>query len=322
MRAGAQALSVLSVPLNDHVLRALAEQPRPLVELRRAVGSPPQTTMRGHLRTLTELGVIERHRQSDFPGSVDYELAAPGRELLAVREVLGNWLLAAPDGPVSLGSPAAKSTVKALVDGWSATIVRALAARPLSLTELNRLIAGHNYPSLERRLGAMRLGGLLEPCQGEGRRTPYAVGQWLRRAVAPLAAAARWERRHEPEGAAGMSRIDIEALFLLAVPLARLTPERTGACRLVAEVRDSKGGHDLAGALVGIRDGEVVSCVSRLQGDAGASASGSISTWLRALLGEESDRLELGGDVSLASDLVEATHGRLFPAARADSLTP
>jgi len=282
------------------------------VDLRRVVGSPPQTTMRGHLRSLTEIGVIERHRQNDFPGSVDYELTGSGRDLMNVRQVLGGWLLRAPDGPVSLGSSAAKSTVKALVDGWSSTIVRALAARPLSLTELNRLIAGHNYPSLERRLGAMRIAGLLEPCPGEGRRTPYSVGPWLRQAVAPLAAAARWERRHLATTAPPVSRIDIEAFFLLAAPLVRLGPDHSGTCRLAAELRSSKDDNALAGALVELRAGEVVSCVARLQGDADAWASGSTTTWLRALLGEESDRLELGGDTALAAALVEGLHGSLF----------
>lgn len=293
-------------------MRALEGRAIPLVDLRRAVGSPPQTTMRGHLRTLAALGIVDRHRQNEFPGSVDYELTQAGQDLLAVREVLGAWLLEAPEGPVSLGSAAAKSTVKALVDGWSATIVRALAARPLSLTDLNRLISAHNYPSLERRIGAMRLAGLVEPGPSGGRRRPYLVSDWMRRSVAPLAAAARWERRHLPDRSAPLGRIDIEAIFLLVAPLLRLPTELSGSCRLVAEVRNADGGHDLAGAIVEVRAGEVVSCISRLRGEVGAWASGSVSTWLRALLGEEADRLELGADHELAMAIVESLHGTLF----------
>lgn len=312
VRAGAHALSILSVALNDHLLKALEDGPVPLVELRRAVGSPPQTTMRGHLRTLIEVGVLERHRQSNFPGSVDYELTEAGRELTEVAEVLQMWLTHAPQGPIALGSAAAKSNVKALLDGWSSTIIRAVAARPLSLTDLNRLISTHNYPSLERRLGAMRSAGLLDPCPGEGRRTPYAASAWLRQSVAPLVAAARWERRHIADRAIPMSRIDIESFFLLGLPLLRLSPEFSGTARFVVEVRHSKGGHDLAGALIDVRDGEIVSCASRLRGEVDAWASGSISTWLRALRGEEADRLELGGESALAAALVEALHGTLF----------
>lgn len=312
MRAGAHALSVLSVALNDHVLRALADGPIPLVDLRRAVGSPPQTTMRSHLKALTEMGVLERHRHEGFPGPVDYELTAAGRDLVQLGEVLQMWLTNAPEGPVSLGSPAAKSNVKALLDGWSSTIVRAVAARPLSLTDLNRLISTHNYPSLERRLGAMRLAGLLDPVPGEGRRTPYGASIWLRQAVAPLVAAARWERRHLSGRVTPVSRIDLESFFLLGVPLLRLSPEFSGSARFVVEVRASNGNHDLAGALIDVREGEIVACASRLEGDVDAWASGSVSTWLRALVGEEADRLELGGDGALAIALLEALHGALF----------
>ena len=55
-RAGTQALRLLSTPINVFVLQALAEGPHSLVDLRREAGSPPQTTMRGHLRTLAEQG--------------------------------------------------------------------------------------------------------------------------------------------------------------------------------------------------------------------------------------------------------------------------
>lgn len=312
MRAGAHALSLLSVPLNVHVLEALAEEPRSLVDLRRAVGSPPQTTMRGHLKSLTEFGILERRRRDDFPGSAHYELARPGRELLAVADVLQSWLADSPEGPLSLGSVAARSTVKALVEGWSSTIVRPLAARPLSLTELNRLISGVSYPSLERRLGAMRLAGLIEIRPGRTRGTPYAATVWLRRAIAPLAAAARWERLHVASSTSPVGRIDIEAAFLLVVPMLGLPVELTGSCRLVVDITNGGGEPDLAGVLVGVRDGNIVSCVSRLRGDAEAWASGTLPSWLRAVIEDDAAQLEVGGDCQLATALLDGLHGVLF----------
>jgi DNA-binding HxlR family transcriptional regulator len=311
VRAGAHALSLLAIPLNVQVLHALAEEPMPLVDLRRAVGSPPQTTMRGHLRALTDIGVLERRRQNDFPGTVDYELSGPGRELLGVAGVLDSWLADSPEGAISLGNGAAKGAIKALVEGWSSTIVRALAARPLSLTELNRLISGLNYPSLERRLGALRLAGQIEACPGEGRSTPYAVTDWLRRAIAPLAVAARWERRHIPT-ASPIARIDVEATFLLAVPVLGLPTEMSGSCRLAVELRNGRGDPHLAGVLVEVREGNIVSCVARLQGEADAWVWGSISTWLQAVIEADTDRFEIGGDCDLAAALFEALHGTLF----------
>lgn len=313
MRAGAQALTLLSIPTNTDVLRALADRPRSLIELRRAAGSPPVTTLRSHLRTLSERGALVSRRQREFPGSVDFEMTQAGRELWAVAEVVSSWLGAAPDGPLQLGSVAAKSAIKALLAGWSTSIVRALAARPLSLTELNTIIAGTSYPSLERRLGAMRLAGQIEKLSGSGRGTPYAITEWLRRAVAPIIMAARWERRNAASVTPPISCLDAEAIFLLALPLLRLPPSLSGVCRLTVEVKAVDGGR-LAGASVAVRDGRAVSQTTRLQGDVDAWASGSSRAWLGAVIEQDAGRLEIGGDGGLCRALLESLHEALFTA--------
>jgi DNA-binding HxlR family transcriptional regulator len=302
---------LLSVPLNVHVLKALEEEPMSLIDLRRSIGSPPPTTMRGHLRTLTELGILERRLENDFPGSVALELGKCGRDLLAVVDILEAWLAESPEGPIELGSVAAKNSIKALVEGWTSAIVRALAAKPLSLTELSRLINGISYPSLERRLGTMRLAGQIERCTGAGRGTPYAVTDWLRHAVGPLAAAQRWERANPAVEASPLARIDIEALFLLAVPLVNLPAEHSGLCRLAIDLPTGEG-HRLAGAMAEVQEGRMVGCVSNLQGNASAWALGSASAWLGALIEEDLDQLELGGDCQLAGAILEQLHSALF----------
>lgn len=317
-RAGTQVLRLLSTPLNVHVLQALAEGPRSLIDLRREVGSPPQTTMRGHLRTLAETGVVVRRRQSDFPGSLDFELTLVGQELWMVAQVLEGWLRTAPEGPLPLGSSAAKSAIKALVEGWGTSMVRALAARPLSLTELDGLINDLSYPSLERRLGAMRLAGQIVPTPSQGRGTPYAVTDWLRRAIGPLGAAARWERAHAAERTAPIRRLDAKAAFLLAVPLLNLSREVSGACRLVVEV-DSTNGERQAGVLVEVREGRIASCVADVRGHADAWASGSVAAWLQAVIEDSAPaRLKLGGDCQLARALLDGLHGALFGVGRRD----
>ncbi len=312
-RAGSCALSLLSAPLCVHVLQALEQQPSSLIDLRRAVGSPPETTMRGQLRALTEIGVLERHRQHGFPGSVAYKLARSGRELLEVGQVLQTWLAGSPDGPLGLGSIAAKSAIKALVEGWSSAIVRALAAKPLSLTELNRLISGITYPSLERRLGAMRLAGQIGACPSAvGRGTPYAATEWLRHSIAPMAAATSWEGRHVASVVAPTSRLDVEAGLLLAVPLITLESDQSGLCRLAVELRDGDGEHRLAGVTVGVREGQLTSCTCRLEGEASAWAVGSIPAWLSAVTVQDANALEVGGDCHLAMALLDGLHEALF----------
>jgi DNA-binding HxlR family transcriptional regulator len=311
VRAGAYALSTLAVPLNYQVLNALADGPKPLIDLRRAAGSPPQTTMRGHLRALADAGILERHRQEEFPGTVDLELAKPGRELLAVAEILRAWLREAPDGPVKLGDAAGKNTVKALVDGWSSGIVRILSAKPHALTELSRMIHGLSYPSLERRLGAMRLAGLAEPCPTSGRGTPHRVTDWQRRAIGPLAAAARWERTHLADRTTPIRRLDIEAAFLLALPLVQLPADRAGECRLAVEMRNGSGELRLSGAMARVQAG-AVSCAARLGGNASAWISGSAFSWIHAVIEDDRKGLETGGDCDLALSLLDGLRAELL----------
>jgi DNA-binding HxlR family transcriptional regulator len=305
-RAGATALTLLSAPLNIAILRTLEEGPEPVIDLRKKVGSPPQSTMRIYLRTLNGIGAVERSQEARFQGSVRYAITPAGQALVGVAQSVQVWLRSFPDGPIELGSPAAKSAIKALVEGWSSNIVRVLAARPVSLTELNRLIPKLSYPSLERRLTAMRLVGLVEARKG-ARVTPYAATEWLRHAVVPLISASEWEREHAPELTPPLGRLDVEATFLLAIPLMALSSDVNGEVRLAVEVR--RGASPVfAGVLVRVKEGEVTSCVPGLDGEANAWVSGAPRSWLRRITKGEKDHLEVGGDSPAARAVLEGLH--------------
>ena len=302
-RAGAEAMTLLAAPLNVQILEALRTRPFPLGELRHAIGSPPQSTMRLYLRALSGSGVVERRARREFPTSVDYAIAPPGEGLLQVGEVLGRWLGQSPDGPLELGSVAARNVIRPLIEGWSTNIVRVLAGRSLSLTELDRLIPRVSYPSLERRLAALRTVGLVEGHRTEGGATPYTATNWLRRAVAPLIAAMAWERQFFPESSPAIGRLDIEAAFLLAISLMDLPKGVTGRCRLAVEVQ--RGASPVfAGVLVCVKDGKVASCSPRLKGEVEGWVAGSPRAWLRRLDGTGDQELELGGQSALAEALV------------------
>ena len=314
VRAGTKALALLARPINVHVLQALAESPKSLTELRRETGSPPEATIRGYVRTLAETGVLKRRRPDDFAPSLDLELTAPGRDLLTVAEALRGWLSVAPEGPLQPGSPPAKSAVKALVEGWDTCMMRALAAHPVSLAELDGLIPGLNYPTLKRRLAAMRLVGQVQKMPGRGGSTPYIATEWLRRAVAPLSAAVRWEYRHLGEHAAPIAHRDAEAAFLLAAPLLRLPADLTGSCRIAVALRNGSG-HALAGVMLRAEEGSITECIPRLEGHPEAWATGPAEAWLAAMIDCDTRSLELGGDSRLATELIGALHGALFGAA-------
>lgn len=303
-------MDLLAKPLNGLILRQLSDGPKPLVHLRRECGSPAQTTLRAHLRELEATGTVARRKRNDFPGTVEFELERAGTELLFVVGAVERWLERAPDGPLAFGSGEAKAAIKALADGWSSTMLRALAARPLSLTELDRIIAGLSYPSLERRLAAMRLAGHVKSCPSEGKGTPYAVTAWLRQGIAPLAAAARWERRNLPDGSP-IGRVDTEAAFLLTLPLLQLPPDLSGSCRMGVEM-GNRVERRLIGAMAYVDGGRVASCSVRLQSSADAWATGSINAWLRAVIAADTDTLQLGGDQRLARALVGGLHRVLF----------
>jgi hypothetical protein len=121
----------------------------------------------------------------------------------------------------------------------------------------------------------------------------------LRQAVVPLTSASAWERKFAPETSVPVGRLDVEAALLLSAPLIELEPGSSGRCRLSVEIR---GGSSpaLAGAIVGVEEGRVTSCTSRLDGEARASASGSVLAWMRQMNGGPSGQLEMAGDLSLA----------------------
>lgn len=311
MRSGAQALSLLAAPLNFLILQALAEEPKAQVTLRRETGLPAQTTIRAQLKKLSDAGAIVKGQRDAFPGTHAYELTEAGEDLLFVATALERWLEKAPEGPLSLGGNGAKAAIGALAEGWSTTLLRALAAKPLTLTELNEIIGTLNYPALQRRLGAMRLAGQLEAHRGNGRGSPNRITDWLREGIAPIAAATRWERRHLPDDTAAIATIDTEATFLLAVPLLRLPAGLSGSCRLAAEL-PSGSKWSLAGVMVEIENGKVVSCVTRLEGVPVAWVLGSPAAWLDAVIEADRSHLELGGDGQLGRTILDGLHGALF----------
>jgi DNA-binding HxlR family transcriptional regulator len=322
LRAGATALSLFSVPLNGLILRALAGGPMRLADLRREVGGPAQTTLRGNLANLIEIGALAKRGRDDKPSVLENELTPLGQELVLVGSALEAWLARAPEGPIAFESAAGKAAIKALVGGWTSTIVRALAARPLTLTELDRLIDSLTYPALERRLGALRLAHQIELCpNGDGKRRPYTVTSWLREAVGPLVIAARCERRHASEDTAPIARIDVEAAFLLAAPLLRLTNGAAGFCQLMVQAGGNGAGIAPApGAQIEVANRRAISCVARVEAQPSSWVSGSAVAWLDAVIEREAELLDFGGDVDLGREIVYGLHDGLFRVSATDSM--
>lgn len=312
VRAGGTVLSLLAGPLCAPILRAHLDGPLRLPDLREHLGGAAQTTLRGQVGNLRDLGALERHVRSGMPYTVENELTDTGHGILVVADAVEAWLARAPQGPLAFGSEPAKGAIRSLVAGWGSTILRALAARPLSLTELDGVVPDVSYPALERRLSAMRAARQVEAVSiSESQAKPYTVTDWTRRAVGPLVAAGRCECEHLTNGSDPLTRIDVEAAFLLAVPLVELPAGIGGSC-LLAVGGGEEAGESLTGVDVVVEHGQVVSCVSKLELEPEGWAKGTVEDWVGVILEGRVEALDLGGnDAELARALVEGMHSSL-----------
>ncbi len=321
VRAGGVVLSLIAGPLTVPILRAHRDQPLRLPELGERIGGAAQATLRGQIGNLRGIGALERRVRSGMPYTVENELTKVGRGILDVADYVESWLSRAPQGAIALGSEPAKGALRALVDGWGSTMLYALAARPLSLTELSNLIGDLSYPALERRLSAMRATSLvgLWP-KGARDAKPYAVTEWTRRAMGPLLAAGRCESLYLAKKGQPLTRTDIEVALVLAIPLAEVDTSHSGSCVLAvdtgARTEDPAEGQ-IADVRVEVAKGIVVSCVSQLEPDPGTWALGAVDSWAEAIVEGRADQIHVGGEnPGLANALVVGLHTALFGAAR------
>ncbi|HYJ22337.1 MAG TPA: hypothetical protein VEW07_09980 [Solirubrobacterales bacterium] len=316
VRAGSRVLGVFENPLNTRVLRAHVDGPQRLAELQEKVGWSAQTTVRAAAAGLCELGALSKQAVGDSNHALATELTAAGREMLFVADEVEFWLTLCPDGPIAPTGEEAKGAVKALAGGWSSTLMRALANRPFTLTELAELIPDISYPALERRVTWMRASGQIEPVEKKGRGTPYVVTDWLRHAIAPLCAAGRWERRHLGDEGPPVTAVEVEASFLLALPLAPLPEYARGACMLAVQtdpvepVAEQVG---LAGVGVEVFKGKVVSSAAEIGAEPSTWAVGTPDSWFDVVIDGRVEDLRIGGNnPQLALDLVSGMHFALF----------
>lgn len=255
------------------------------------------------------MGAVEKHDLGGMPRKVEIRLTAMGEELTRVAGELEHWLARAPQAPIEFGTAPAPGAIKALAGGWGSTILRVLAERPLSLTELDIAIPDQSYPVLERRLATMRATGQVVALPAEGRNRPYAVTDWVRQAVAPLVWAGRCERRYMVDAASPVTHVEVEAAFLLAMPQIRLPPTAEGYCVLGVgtasrDEEDQRSG--LAGVAVWIERGRLASCTAELTPNPPTWAVGTVESWLDAVTEGHPDGLYLGGrDPKLAQCLIE-----------------
>lgn len=233
-----------------------------------------------------------------------------GREVPVVGTVLQHWLNGCPDGPVELG-PEAGPVLAPLLTGWCSMVTHALAAKPLTALETHDEIQVLDLDTVEARIESMEEAGQVEALPGPDGEPRYAVTEWLRMGIAPLAAAARMELRHPPGDTAAVAALDVEASFLLTLPLLELPANLSGSCSLAVELDEGVTGSP-AGVTAQIEGGRVATCERRLDDDADAWATGSAGEWLDTLIEGDPEGVRSGGEDRLAGQLLQELHTTLF----------
>lgn len=241
----------------------------------------------------------------------EYKITQGGREMLFVAFVAERWLQSAPRGPIPFDSEEAEMAIDTLVEAWSSTLIHALAWGPLTLAELDRTIDGLSRRALKRHLAAMRSAGQIEARADGGGETLYTVTDWLRAGLAPLAAAARLERRAPRDDMEPITALDVEAGFLLTLPLLELPADLSGSCQLGVDLADDDGS-GLAGVTAQVEEGRVVSCTVRLDEEADTWATASAGNWLDTVIEPDAKSVRTGGNRYLARALLNALHRTLF----------
>jgi hypothetical protein len=140
---------------------------------------------------------------------------------------------------------------------------------------------------------------------------PAGSGRPLLRLRLPVC----WERRCATTPASSIGQLDVEATFLLAIPLLDLPRDLSGVCRLAVEIRNGSE-PAYAGAMVTVEGGRAASCLTRLSGDADAWAAGTALDWLCWVNSHDGHEVELGGDTTLAVALGMGLRQALAPDVR------
>jgi hypothetical protein len=258
--------------------------------------------------------LIEPVNPDDDPEDPDtmFQPTAAGREVPFVGEVLKGWLHRCPSGPLELGLEAGP-VLWPLLSAWSATVLHAFATGPRTIGEASEEIHALDFDQVETRVELLEEAGLLEPlpAAAAGEEERFAPTDWLRLAVAPLAAAARMELRHPPGDTAPIAVGDVETAFQMTAPLLRLPAKLSGTCSMTVEL-DQEVGEERAGVVFEVRDGRVVSCRAGIEEGVDASGTGSTADWLEAVIEGKAECLDSGGDLELAGALLTELHRTLF----------
>jgi hypothetical protein len=315
-RAGALTLLYLAIPMERRTLLAMLAEAATGANVIDETDVPdPDDPL--PLEIIADPYLVEPADPDVDPDAIDENTmlrpSQAGRELLFVSSILERWLRSCPDGPLELG-PDAAPALSALLNSWSSTVIHTLAASPLTAEETTETIAILDQDTIEERIQELLDAGLIDALETEEEDDDderFGVTEWLRTAIAPLAAAARQELRHPLEDTAPISALDVQAAFLLTLPLIDLPPQLSGTCSLAVDLEDGVA-ESPTGVTVQIDNGRLVACDVGLEESVDGWASAPASAWLDTVIDKDTSQVRSGGNQMLAGALLHGLHERLF----------
>lgn len=313
-RAGALTLSYLTSTMSWDELRAILAQAATgadLVDLD-AIVLPDRD--QAVVDIFADRYLLEPADPDDDPDDIETKMqpTPAGREVPLVGAALHRWYERCPAGPVMPGESAGRVLWPLLCD-WASTVVHAVAAKPRSAAEIDEKIGVIPLELVEASLGLLDEAGLVRPLPPEhpGGDERYEPTEWLRLAIAPLAAAARLELRHPREDTAPLAAADVEAILQLSLPLLRAPAGLSGGCALSVELDEGVIGSPV-GVTARIDAGRIVACELGIDPDADASAAGPSGAWLDAMIEGDTRGVSSDGDWRLPRDILRGLHKALF----------
>lgn len=298
-------LLILADAVNTSILRLLARGAMPVTKLQEHLGPTSRTTRFSRLRELEETGIIIREKEGGSPPLTHCMLSAAGRELLVVVRLLRRWLKENPSGLQGKGDLHGVVETKALAVGWNSTVLRWLAEGPCSLTELDAQSPPDvSYHELRKAREALSDTGLIAAVPNEDRQQPYELTEWMRGAARILAAAVRWEHDFLTEDDSEPPSLELETLLRLFMPsiFVPLSHAMDGDRSVPV------GEPGSVSVTVGISSAAV--CTLGRSGTQESQISGSLASWLDAMVDGRAAGLRMRGGIRLTTQLLDGFRRR------------
>lgn len=313
-RAGALTLGYLNSTIGWDELRAILAQAATGVDLVDIDAIVMPDRDEAVLNIFADRYLLEPANPDDDPDDVETKMrpTPAGREVPLLGATLHRWYEHCPNGPVVPGENSGQ-VLWPLLCGWTSTVVHAVSAKPRSAVEVQEEIGVIPLELVVASLGLLGRVGLIRPLPppAAGEEMRFEPTEWLRLAVAPLAASARLELRHPRGDTAPIAAADVEALLQLTLPLLRMPARLSGSCSLSVQLDEGVVGSP-AGLTAVIDEGRVVACEPGIDPQADAWVEVTTGQWLDAMIERDTRGIRSGGRHRIATTLLGALHERLF----------